>query len=164
MAAESPAAESAGREVRDESFYLRRHLRFGWWSLLCFLALGIALDAMHGFKVGWYLDTVNETRRLMFTLAHAHGTLIALIQLGFAVTVRALPGWRTGSRELASTLLLAAGVLLPVGFLLGGVVVYEGDPGLGVLLTPLGAGLLFAAVLLTALGVHSAASQSSRND
>ena len=158
------AAESAERVGRDDGFYLRRHLRFGWWSLLVFLTLGIALDAMHGFKVGWYLDTVNETRRLMFTLAHAHGTLVGLMQLGFAATVRALPGWTTRSRDLASALLLAAGVLLPAGFLLGGVVVYDGDPGLGVLLTPIGAGVLFAAVLLTALGAHSAASQSSRND
>ena len=151
-------------EVRDGAFYVSRHLRFGWWSLLVFLALGIALDAMHGFKVGWYLDTVNETRRLMFTLSHAHGTLLGLMHLGFAATVRALPGWTGASRERASNLLLAGGVLLPLGFLLGGIVVYEGDPGLGVLLTPIGAACLLAAVLLTALGVHSAASQSSRND
>jgi hypothetical protein len=100
----------------------------------------------------------------MFTLAHAHGTLIGLIHLGFAATLRALPGWTTGLRDLASSLLLSAGVLLPVGFLLGGIVVYDGDPGLGVLLTPVGAALLFAGVLATALGAHSAASQSSRNE
>ncbi len=161
------AAKIAGRGervARDADFYLRRHLRFGWWSLLAFLTLGIALDAMHGFKVGWYLDTVNETRRLMFTLAHAHGTLLGLMHLGFAATVWVLPGWTAGSRELASNLLLAAGVLLPAGFLLGGIVVYDGDPGLGVVLTPLGAAVLFAGVLVTARGAQSAASQSSRND
>jgi len=93
-------AETAkGAEVRDGAFYVSRHLRFGWWSLLVFLTLGIALDAMHGFKLGWYLDTVNETRRLMFTLAHAHGTLLGLIHLGFAATLRALPGWK-GPYEL----------------------------------------------------------------
>ena len=53
--------------------YLRRHLRFGWWSLLCFLTLGIVLESLHGFKVGWYLDAAHSTRRLMWTLAHAHG-------------------------------------------------------------------------------------------
>ena len=40
----------------------RRHLRFGWWSLLSFLTLGIALEAMHGLKVQWYLDVSNETQ------------------------------------------------------------------------------------------------------
>ncbi len=29
--------------------YSRRHLRFGWWSLLVFLTLGIALESLHGF-------------------------------------------------------------------------------------------------------------------
>ena len=41
------------------------HLCFGWWQLLVFLSLGIALEVMHGFKVGWYLDADHETRRLM---------------------------------------------------------------------------------------------------
>jgi hypothetical protein len=100
----------------------------------------------------------------MFTLAHAHGTLLGLMHLGFAATVRALPEWAGAPRDRASRLLVAGGVLLPLGFLLGGVVVYEGDPGLGVLLTPVGAALLLAAVWLAALGVQSAASQSSRND
>ena len=52
-----------------------RHVRFGWWSLLFFLTLGIALESLHGFKIGWYLDVTNETRRYMFTLGHAHGTM-----------------------------------------------------------------------------------------
>ena len=38
----------------------RHHLRFGWWSLLVFLSLGIALETLHGFKIGWYLDVANE--------------------------------------------------------------------------------------------------------
>ena len=102
MAAE--ATTGAREQLRDGDFYVRRHLRFGWWSLFAFLALGIALDAMHGFKVGWYLDTVNETRRLMFTLSHAHGTLLGLMHLGFAATVWALPAWAGPSRERASSI------------------------------------------------------------
>jgi hypothetical protein len=51
---------------------------------------------------------------------------------------------------LASTLLIAASVLLPLGFLLGGIWVYGGDPGLGVLLVPPGALCLLAALLLAA--------------
>ena len=63
------------------------HLRFGWWSLLFFLTLGVALEAMHGFKVGWYLDVDNETRRSMFRLAHAHGALLGLCNLALASTL-----------------------------------------------------------------------------
>lgn len=133
--------------------YVRRHLLLGWWSLLVFLSLGIGLEALHGFKVGWYLNVSNETRRLMFTLAHAHGTLLALIHLGFAATVRAVPQWSAKSRALASSCLGGAGVLVPAGFFLGGLFIYAGDPGLGILLVPVGALLLFIAVWLTALGV-----------
>jgi hypothetical protein len=43
-------------------------------------------------------------------------------------------------------------LLLPVGFLLGGVFASEGDPGLPVLLAPIGAFLVLFAVVLIALG------------
>src|SRR5262245_7865048 len=66
----------------------RHHLLIGWWGLLVFLTMGLVLEGFHGFKVGFYLDVANETRRLLWTLAHAHGTLLALINIGFALTVR----------------------------------------------------------------------------
>ena len=131
----------------------RRHLRWGWWLLLAYLTLGIALEAMHGLKVMWYLSVANETRRLMFTLAHAHGSLIALVHLAFAFYVRAMPGWTGTGRGLASHSLTAASILLPAGFFLGGIYIYDGDPGLGILLVPVGALLLLVAVLLCALSV-----------
>lgn len=127
--------------------YARRHLTFGWWSLLVFLTLGIALESLHGLKVGWYLSVANESRRLMLTLAHAHGTLLALVHLAFAATAC---GGDDAWRRWASPCLVAASLLLPGGFLLGGLFVYGGDPGLGVLLVPVGAALLLAAVALTA--------------
>ena len=57
----------------------RRHLRFGWWTLLLFLSLGLVLEALHAFKASGYLSVAHETRRLMWTLAHAHGTLLGII-------------------------------------------------------------------------------------
>lgn len=48
---------------------------------------------------------------------------------------------------------MAASVLLPGGFFLGGIFIHGGDPGLGIFLVPLGAGFLFLVVLLTAVGV-----------
>lgn len=129
---------------------VRRHLLFGWWQLAAFLVLGIALEAMHGFKVGWYLDVSNETRRLMLRLAHAHGVLLGIVHIVFALTLRA-GGAGERWQRIASPCLSAASILLPGGFLLGGIVIYGGDPGLGVLLVPLGALLLFVAVVMTAL-------------
>jgi hypothetical protein len=128
-------------------------LRFGWWTLLIFLTAGLALEALHGFKVGAYLNVSNETRRLMWTLAHAHGALLALVNLGFAATARVLTAWPEPNKRLASAALLGATVLMPAGFFLGGLFIYAGDPGLGIVLVPVGGILLFAAVLLTAVAV-----------
>jgi len=131
--------------------YARRHLRFGWWSLLVFASLGFTLETLHGLKVRAYLDVSNETRRLMWTLAHAHGTLLGLVHVAFGLTVRsaALDPGLTNVRAI-SPALIAASVLLPGGFFLGGLAFYGGDPGLGVLLVPFGALSLIAAVFMIA--------------
>lgn len=139
---------------RASTVYARLHAVFGWWSLLAFLTLGIVLEAMHGFKVGWYLDVGNEQRRLMWTLAHTHGTLLSLVNICFAWSVSKLHGWDRRRRTIASRCLLAAGVLMPAGFLLGGVFALNNDPGLGILLVPPGALLFLVAVLLTALAAR----------
>lgn len=127
-----------------------RHLQWGWWSLLVFLTAGLALESLHGFKIEAYLKVSNETRRLMWTLAHAHGTLLGLVNLAFASTLRGLPSWADARRRFASSALLGATVLMPAGFFLGGVFIYAGDPGLGILLVPIGGILLFIAVFMTA--------------
>jgi hypothetical protein len=134
----------------------RRHLLVGWWSLLQFLSLGIALEAFHGFKLTWYLGVDAETRRLMWTLAHTHGTLISLIHLAFAyATGQCMLGQTTGL-VVGSWCLIGAGILMPLGFLLGGTFHYSGDPGLGILLVPPGGILLFVAVMQTAIAVTRA--------
>ncbi len=126
----------------------RRHLRFGWYSLLVFLAFGAALELLHGFKVGYYLAVDHETRRLMWRLAHAHGALFGLVNIAFAFTVRHVKD--TESLRLASACFIVGALLIPLGFFGGGVFAEAGDPGLFVLLVPLGALLLFYAVLKTA--------------
>jgi hypothetical protein len=130
-----------------------RHLRLGYTGLLVFLTLGVVLEALHGFKVGFYLDVGNEARRLSLRLTHAHGTLLSVLHVVFALTLgcRAAPPKSVAAR--AWRLLTAALLLLPGGFLLGGLFVHGGDPGVGVLLVPVGAGCLFVAVLLTARGI-----------
>ena len=130
-----------------------RHLRFGWWGLFVFAALGLGLETLHGFKVLAYLDVSNDTRRLMWRLAHAHGVLLGLVHVVFGLALKSVPGLGGGRVTLISRALIGAAVLLPGGFLLGGVQFYAGDPGLGVALVPVGACLLLAALFLTARSV-----------
>jgi hypothetical protein len=125
---------------------VRRHFLAGWGGLLVFLSLGAFLELLHGFKVGLYLDPPNRLRRELWTLAHAHGTLLALLQIAFAVTLPRHGRWTPTRLRVVSLLLLDAQVLIPVGFFLGGMFPSEGDPWVGVLLVPVGAVLLFAAV------------------
>jgi len=126
-----------------------RNLRFGWWSLLVFLSLGGVLEILHGFKIGWYVDVGNEMRRLMFTLAHAHGTALALVNIAAGLTARNVK--RLTARTSVCASLVWAGILFPAGFFLGGVVTYGGDPGLGIWLVPVAATLLAYSVARIAL-------------
>lgn len=140
---QSAKAKAPANPDRQAELTARRHMRFGWASLLAFLALGLALEALHGLKVGWYLDVASSTRRLMFTLGHAHGTLLALVNIAYAVTLPRFPaaGGRTASRWL-----IAGSLLMPIGFLIGGVVVYGGDPNPGIALVAVGGVVLLVAV------------------
>ena len=135
--------------------YSRRHVCVGWWWLFLFLSLGMALELLHLFKVGWYLDDSNEMRRTMWRLAHAHGTLLGVVNIAFGLTTARFVGKDKRWPRFVSPCLVGASVLLPGGFFLGGLYHYGGDPGLGVLLVPAGAALLFAAVLVTALRATS---------
>ena len=93
------------------------NLRAGFWALFGFATLGLLLEAMHGFKLGFYLNVDNETRRLLWRLAHAHGALLGLINVAYALTARA---WPKLEDRLAGRALLCALWLMPLGFLLGG--------------------------------------------
>jgi hypothetical protein len=128
-----------------------RHLTFGWWTVCGFAALGLTLETLHGFKVAAYLDVSNETRRLMWTLAHAHGTLLGLIHIAYGLTLRATAQARNAG-TLPTRALTGATILLPGGFFLGGLRFYAGDPGIGVALVPIGAVLLLIALALIARG------------
>lgn len=142
--------------IRPQRNHVRRHLRFGWWSLLVFLLLGATLETFHGFKVGFYLDVSNETRRLMWTLAHAHGALLGLVNVAAGLSLRALPELSDDTRvPLVSTSLIAATVLLPAGFFAGGLAFYSGDPGIGIALVPAGAACLAFAVFQMARAVSA---------
>lgn len=143
------------KHLHDPMVLSKRHLRLGWWTLLFFIVLGLVLEGLHGFKSGAYLGARNETRRLMWTLAHAHGTLFGVLQVLFALSIRLLPEWAARERGIASACLRGATLLVPAGFFLGGVSIYSGDPGVGIVLVPIGAILLILAVFLIACGAGS---------
>ena len=135
----------------DAEALMRRHLRIGYWGLAVFVTLGAVLEALHGFKVGFYLDAGNETRRLMWRLAHAHGTLLSVVHVLYALTLRARP---EVARPIASSALTAALLLIAGGFFAGGIAVAGGDPNPGVLLVPMGFVALLVSIVTTARAIR----------
>ena len=124
----------------------RRHLLAGWAGLLIFLSFGIILESLHGLKLNYYLDSRNVTRRLMWTLAHAHGTLFSLIQIAFAVSLNSLRAQSPKALKVVSRCLIGSLITMPLGFFLGGLSLYGGDPGVGIFLVPVGALMMLMGV------------------
>ena len=84
---------TADEETADDGLpaNVQRHLRFGWWSLLCFLTLGIVLESVSGLL---------DAGRYVF-LFHLHRPVALVGKLG-----RGLPfTWETElTLGLATTL------------------------------------------------------------
>lgn len=137
----------------DRSFgYVEHHLKIGWGTIFVYLILGAVLEGLHGFKVGWYLDVDQETRRTMLRLAHSHGVLLGLCNVALAATLATGRVHADGLRVASRGMVLAT-FLLPAGFFLGGLVIHDGDPGLGIVLVPIGAVVLILAAGTVALAV-----------
>jgi hypothetical protein len=132
---------------------VRRHLAIGWLGLAVFLTLGIALEVFHGLKLDFYLDLRNGPRRMLWTLAHTHGTLFSLMSLAFAWTTSQVR-WSVWLSRASYPLNLAL-LLMPSGFFLGGTWLHGGDPNLAILLVPVGAALLLLAVLFIILALRA---------
>ena len=134
-------------EADIAALLVNRHLKIGWYGLALFLLLGTVLEGFHAFKSPFYLDAGHETTRLLFRLAHAHGTALSVVNVAWALTVRAR---ENVASYFASASLLVALVLLPAGFVLGAITASRGDPGLGIVLVPAGAIALLVGVVTTA--------------
>lgn len=132
------------------------HFLTGWTLVAVFATLGLVLEALHGFKVPWYVDAAATTRRLMWTLAHAHGLLLGLLNIAYGSTLATLHTLRIPRAPAVSLALRSAGVALPLGFFAAGVVPYAGDPGLPILLVPVAALLLLWAVISLVLALRRA--------
>jgi len=130
----------------DSQALIQKHLFIGWAGLFVFLSLGIVLETLHGFKVNFYLDVRNETRRLMWTLSHTHGTLFSLIHIAFAISLSITKMQYKKLPHFASGHLTGALIAMPLGFFVGGLWTYGGEPGLGIFLVPVGAVMMLIAV------------------
>ncbi len=127
----------------------RACLRYGWTALAVFLSFGLVLESLHLFKTAFYFEV--HIRRELWTLAHAHGALLALLNILFAMTMdRCFTQQKTA--VLAARCMRVGAMLVPVGFLLGGWQTYESDPGLWIFLVPVGALLILTSVILASMG------------
>ncbi len=152
---QAPQTKPASTTKSDLSPEERRHLKFGWWSLFAFVCLGILLETFLAYRTEWYTNSGdNETHRLMLKLGHAHGTFLSLVNIAFAVTLSRI-NLIENIRRLSSRCLIAATLLIPGGFILGGVVTHGPEPGLGIILLPIGALFLLFALFLLARGMKS---------
>lgn len=125
-----------------------RHLRAALVLLALFLASGLWLEAMYGLRAEGWID--DELRREFLRLGHAHGGILALLNLALAWGLERLatpPAW---ARKIRVAALLGA-ALVGLGFMLGGLFHGPTDPGLPVLAVPAGAMLLLSALVATAL-------------
>ncbi len=99
----------------------------------------MVLEALHLFKAPFYLE--DPLRRELWVLAHAHGALLSAISLLIVALVPRLTlspaRWQRIDRGLA-----VGALLVPWGFLLGGIGHGEADPSPAILLVPVGALLL----------------------
>lgn len=132
----------------DSSAIVARLIRQGWISLSLWIAFGILIEGLIGFRIPALMD--DSIRREMLRLAHAHGTLLNLVLITAAICGRL---GLLGIQPLTATILRVAVVTLPLGFLVGGIWHYRDDPGLGIVLVPVGALLLLFAGL--SLGLSS---------
>jgi len=148
----APAPDSAGHQktdapavpfrAPDSERAVQRTLSTGWWLLAVSLPLGVTLEALHGLKVEAYL--ASQTRRELWRLAHAHGTLLGILCLVFGALAERHIAPRV--RRTAAWQLAWGAILMPLGFFFGGILNSEGDPSVGIVLVPVGAGLLIAAL------------------
>jgi hypothetical protein len=133
------------RSARPEIFSLSSQ---GWFSLALFMTAGLLFEGLIGYRSPAYLN--DPMRRELFRLAHAHGTILSLVLIIADQYLR--------SREIqiprpAILSLRIGAILMPIGFLLGGIWHTETDPNFLVILSPIGGVMLIFAIVV--IGITS---------
>lgn len=125
-----------------------QHHRLSLALLAIFLASGLWLEAMIGLRAGGWVD--DPLRREFLRLGHAHGGILALVNLAIAWSIGQLGTPEVWAAKIRIAGLLGA-LLVGVGFMAGGLMHGRTDPGPPILVVPAGALLTLAAVTATAL-------------
>lgn len=107
-----------------------------WLGVAVWLSFGLLLESLTAYRVPAYLN--DPLRQELFRIAYIHGILLNIILL--AAVICAAQGLTLISKAARWAIGLGS-VLMPLGFLLGGIWHFEGEAGLGVWLVPAG-GLL----------------------
>ena len=121
----------------------------GWVSIALWMSFGLLLEGLLGYKIPAYLE--DAQRRELFRLAHAHGTLLGLVVIAAALSVRSL---QIHPPRVAAQAMRIGSVLMPLGFLLSGAWHPEGDPGLAIWLVPPSALMIIFGAVATALATR----------
>jgi hypothetical protein len=132
--AETKPVKNEGQSGGRQKFSLAAQ---GWFGLAIFMAFGLLFEGLIGYRSPAYLN--DPMRRELFRLAHAHGTILSLVLLIADQYLR--------SREIqiprpAILSLRIGALLMPIGFLLGGIWHTETDPHFLVILSPIGGVML----------------------
>ncbi|UJR80970.1 hypothetical protein [Sandaracinus amylolyticus] len=133
--------------------------RVGWTALLAWALFGLALEAMHGFKIGAYLD--DALARELLVLAHAHGVGLSLVVLVFGEA--GTPLFDHGDHGAMRALHIGA-LIVPLAFALSSIAHPEGDPNVIVWLVPIGAVLVIYAIARAALASWRQGSSTKPQD
>ncbi len=141
--------KSTTTSTETSARWCRAALVQGWLSVAAWMTFGLLLEGLLGYKTPAYL--LDDTRRELFRLAHAHGTLLGLILLAAALSGQL---FKLAPPRAAWISLRLGAALMPVGFLLAGIWHYESDPGLGIWLVPPAALLLIFGVVAFALAAR----------
>ena len=118
----------------------------GWFGLAVFMAFGLLFEGLIGYRSPAYLN--DPIRRELFRLAHAHGTILSLLLL---IADLFLTSRQIAIPRAAMWSLRAGAIVMPVGFLFGGLSTTETDPHFSIILSPIGGVMLIFGVVAIAL-------------
>ena len=116
-------------ELEQARLAARKH---GFGLLFASACLGFLLELAHALKLSVYLDV--PLRRELLVWAHAHGVGLSLVLLAYAAC-----GAVDGASAAVERTLAIGCLLIPTGFALGSLNLHESDPGIGIVLVPVGA-------------------------
>jgi hypothetical protein len=143
-------AENISREITEKAdeINVRSLLRQSFIGIAAWMSFGLLLEGFIGFRVSAYMSDV--TRRELFRLAHTHGTGLGLLLLLCTLTISKHLVYPHKSAVFA---LRVGTILMPFGFLLGGIQTRGEEPNFLIFLAPIGGISVIFGVINLALSI-----------